>query len=109
MNYGPDALRDVLAKERDLRTFFQNVAVALREGAPPAAADQRWGADEKEVQASIREAHAEVRGRESADERIERCVFSAGTDGWRSYMHPCELPKSCTDWNEPRLDLLFRR
>ncbi|GAQ85783.1 Cysteinyl-tRNA synthetase [Klebsormidium nitens] len=63
MNYGDDAMRDALSKERDLRTFFQNVQVALREVPPPAEADQRWGADEKEMQTSIEEAEDEVRAR----------------------------------------------
>lgn len=62
MNYGENVMLDVVSKERDLRTFFQNVQVALREVPPPAEADQRWGADEKEMQTSVEEAEDEVRG-----------------------------------------------
>lgn len=62
MNYGPEALRDVLVKEKDLKNFFQNVQVALRGAAAPAAADQRWDESEKELHGRVREAQQEVRG-----------------------------------------------
>jgi hypothetical protein len=80
MTYGPEALRNVLVKEKDLKNFFQNVQVALRGSAAPANADQRWDESEKELHKRVREAQQEVRGPPASllDKKFVRLSFKEG-------------------------------
>eukprot|EP00850_Spirogloea_muscicola_P009212 SM000051S17572 [mRNA] locus=s51:414570:421017:- [translate_table: standard] len=74
MNFGESTIAEALSKEKQLKNFFQNVEVALREAGEQG--EERWAAEEKELHNQLLLSQVEVHRRLEDNFDTSRAMLS---------------------------------